>query len=94
MISENHSFHFFLGLFSFDLSNSLAMLNYFSAFLMAGFPSSNRPLGNLPSGDIFFSFSKVSDSSRKVVNILLIRATERTLFLIIKPFLSTKKQVK
>lgn len=68
-------YHFYLGLFSFTLSTSFANVNYLSIFLIAGFPSSNNPLGNLPSGDIFFILSNDSLSSLNVVYILLILAT-------------------
>lgn len=55
--------HFFLGLFSFTLSSSLAKLYCLTAFLIAGLPSKSKPLGSLPSGLIFLSFNNVSDSS-------------------------------
>ena len=49
------------GLFSLVLSRSLATLNYFIAFFIAGLPDKSKPLGSLPSGDIFFNFSRSSE---------------------------------
>lgn len=80
-------FHFyFLGLFSFSLSSSCAMLNCFAAFLMAGLPSSSSPRGSLPSGDMFLILRISSESSLRVVNILFIFATDYILLLIFSNF--------
>lgn len=76
----------FLGLFSFSLSNSAAKLNCLAAFFIAGLPSSRIPLGNLPSGDMFLILRMISYSSLRVLNILLIFATDCTFDLIFNNF--------
>ena len=59
--------HFFFGRFSLFLSSYLAKLNCLSAFFIAGFPAKSKPLGSLPSGDMFFNFNNVSDSSLQIM---------------------------
>lgn len=78
--------HFLFGLFSFSLSNSSAKLNCLATFLMAGLPSSSKPRGSFPSGEIFFIFKISSESSLRVENILFILATDYILVFILSSF--------
>ena len=76
MVLHTSEPHFLLGLFSFILSSSQAILNYLAACLMAGLPSNSIPLGSFPSGEMFLILRISSESSLKVENILLILATD------------------
>lgn len=55
---------------------------------MAGFPSMRRPLGNLPSGEMFLILRIISCSSLRTENILLTFATDYILPLISCLFLT------